>query len=260
MAPRADPSANNFVAEMAQLRHRAWRDARSTHDQRLSLDISIAERRPDTHCRGAMPPRRRRHHAPPFLKGLRGGGRGEEGADSRAQPREGGGWDTSTASAHQSSPPPTILMALSLSLSLALCAYFYLYSSRRPGRGPSPAPPGAAECAPAAEARRARNPGRCRPGNDERAGVERVSVPPLRWRRMSRPAAHRQPREQSLAKTTSQRSSTKSAAARPANRTPAGAGGRAPAGEDIGMVAPHFNVGAVARRAAPEKFQRRAWS
>ena len=31
-APRADPSANKFVAEVAQLRHRAWRDARSTHD------------------------------------------------------------------------------------------------------------------------------------------------------------------------------------------------------------------------------------
>ena len=46
----------------------------------------------------------------PLLKGLRGR-RGEEGANSRAQPRQvWGGWETSTASAHRSIPPPTILM------------------------------------------------------------------------------------------------------------------------------------------------------
>ena len=55
MAPRADPSANNFIAEVAQLRHRAWRDARSTYGQPPSRDISIVARDPAANNRGARP-------------------------------------------------------------------------------------------------------------------------------------------------------------------------------------------------------------
>ena len=84
MAPRADPSANNFVAEVAQLRHRAWRDARSTHDQPPSRDISIAARRPDFQNCGAIPRGGEASTLPP-VKGA-AWGRGEEG-DSWAQPR-----------------------------------------------------------------------------------------------------------------------------------------------------------------------------
>lgn len=90
--------------------------------------------------------------------------------------------------------------------------------------------------------------------------MERGTVPPLRWPGILRLAAQRQPRERWLPQTASRQASMQWAAAWPANRTPAGAGGCAPGGMWPGSAAPQFSLCAAVRRIAPEIFQRRAWS